>query len=145
MRWKPQPIIDGLGKLGFMFAHKPLLIGGRAMEYYGIRKAGADIDFVISGIDHENLAKKYPDHIQDLYGDLGICEFGLEMWNQICRFTYDDLKENAIEKDHFLVASLEKLVLLKTIAIRLEKSKKDLELLSECILDLQYGKKQFPS
>lgn len=29
-----------LTKLNFTFQHKPLLIGGKAMEYYDIRKGG---------------------------------------------------------------------------------------------------------
>ena len=34
--------------LDYKFRYKPLLIGGGAMEYYGLRKAGADIDLVVS-------------------------------------------------------------------------------------------------
>ncbi len=68
-----------LSRLNFEFSDKPLLIGGKAMEYYGIRKAGADIDFVISERDHERLKKEYPDHVKDLWGDIGICEFEFEI------------------------------------------------------------------
>ena len=96
-----------LEKLGYQFREKPLLIGGKAMEYYGLRKAGADIDLVISAADHQQLAQHYPDHIKDLYGDLGICEFEFEIWNHICRFDYDALKEGAIEEPDMLVISLE--------------------------------------
>jgi hypothetical protein len=64
-----------LEKLAYQFHDKPLLIGGKAMEYYGLRKAGADIDLVISLGDHANLKHQYPHHIKDLYGDIGICEF----------------------------------------------------------------------
>jgi hypothetical protein len=55
-----------LDKLQFNFKHKPLLIGGKAMEYYGIRPAGADIDFVVSADDHKRLTAQYPDHIKDI-------------------------------------------------------------------------------
>ena len=37
-----------LSKLNFAFRTRPLLIGGKAMEYYGLRKAGEDINFVIT-------------------------------------------------------------------------------------------------
>ena len=40
-----------LEKLDYQFQNKPLLIGGKAMEYYGLRRAGADIDLVISESD----------------------------------------------------------------------------------------------
>ena len=42
----------GLDVLQYTFIHKPLLFGGKAMEYYGLRKAGADIDLVIHEEDH---------------------------------------------------------------------------------------------
>ena len=111
-----------LRKLNFTFAAKPLLIGGLAMEYYELRESGADIDLVISATDHEKLRKKYPADVKDLYGDIGICVYDFEIWNQICRFKYENLVQNAIEKEHYFVISLEKLILLKTIAINIEKS-----------------------
>lgn len=37
-----------LSNLDFSFQARPLLIGGKAMEYYGLRQAGSDIDFVIT-------------------------------------------------------------------------------------------------
>ena len=47
-----------LDTLAYPFREKPLLIGGKAMEYYGLRKAGDDIDLVISVADHTRLAKQ---------------------------------------------------------------------------------------
>ncbi len=127
-----------LEKLAYEFQDKPLLIGGVAMEYYGLRKAGADIDLVISQQDHQALAHKYPDHIKNLYGDIGICEFDFEIWNQICRFDYEELKEGAIEKPDLLVISLERLLFLKTLAIKKEKYYKDVLLLVDEILKRKY-------
>ena len=43
------------GKLNYTFQAKPLLVGGKAMEYYQLRKAGADIDFVVCAQDYECL------------------------------------------------------------------------------------------
>jgi hypothetical protein len=34
--------------LSYRFKSKPLLIGGAAMEHYGLRKRGADIDLVVT-------------------------------------------------------------------------------------------------
>jgi hypothetical protein len=59
----------------FDFQHKPLLIGCKAMEYYGIRQAGKDIDLVIAADDHKRLVAQYPNHIKDLHGDIGVCTF----------------------------------------------------------------------
>ena len=126
-------------KLNYQFQDKPLLIGGLAMEYYGLRKSGADIDLVISARDHERLKQQYPDHIKDLYGDIGICEFEFEIWNQICRYTYDELRSEAIEEDSFLVISLERLLFLKTLAIKEEKYYKDVLLMVDEILKRKYA------
>ena len=128
-----------LEKLDYHFQDKPLLIGGKAMEYYGLRKSVDDIDFVISLRDHANLKRQYPDHIKDLYGDIGICEFEFEIWNQICRYDYEELKVGAIEEDALLVISLERLLFLKTLAIKEEKYYRDVLLIVDEILKRKYA------
>ena len=110
------------------------------MVYYGLRKAGADVDFIISQEDHKRLSEKYPSNIKDLYGDLGICEFEFELWNTVCRFDYNYLKVGAIEEDEFLIVSLEKLLFLKAIAMKIPKYLNDLELVVDKILKIAYGK-----
>ena len=129
-----------LEALGYTFIHKPLLIGGKAMEYYGLRKAGADIDLVIHEQDHRALLSKYPLNVKDLAGDIGICEFGYEMWNQICRFDYEYLRSNAIEESDFLVVALERLLFLKALAMGIPKYHKDLEMVVGLVLKKAYGK-----
>ena len=128
-----------LEKLAYQFQDKPLLIGGMAMEYYSLRKAGADIDLVISLRDHDNLMRQYPDHIKDLYGDIGICEFEFEIWNQICRYNYEELKVGAIEEPAMLIISLGQLLFLKTLAIKKEKYYQDVLLLVDEILKRKYA------
>jgi len=110
------------------------------MEFYNLRKAGADIDLVIHYEDHFKLKKQYPDHIKDLHGDIGICEYGFEIWNQICMFDYNYLKENAVEESDYLVVSLEKLLFLKALAMKKPKYLKDLELVVDLVLRKAYGK-----
>lgn len=135
---KGNPIELPLSKLHYRFIDKPLVIGGVAMEYYGLRKTGADYDLVVSLRDHAALKSLYPDHIKDLYGDIGICEFDFEIWNQIARFDYEELKAGAIETDDLLIISLEKLLFLKTLAIRHEKYYQDVLLLVDEILRRKY-------
>jgi hypothetical protein len=109
-------VID-LNKLDFTFASKPLLIGGKAMEYYGLRKAGADIGSVIMAEDYERLARKYPDNLRDLGGDLGVCVFEFEIWKSICLFDYQFLSAGATGKEEYLIISLEKLLFLKALGM----------------------------
>jgi hypothetical protein len=131
-----------LSKLNFQFTSKPLLIGGKAMEYYGLRPSGADIDFVISVEDHARLWQQYPDCHKELWGDYGVCtRVGgdeLEIWDSICLLDYNALTPGAVDEDDILVISLEKLLLLKALAIRVPKYQKDLELLVDHITRRQY-------
>ena len=129
-----------LNILNYNFINKPLLIGGKAMEYYGLRKAGLDIDLVIHNDDHKILKGIYPNNIKDLCGDIGICEFGFEIWNQICTFDYDYLMENAIEENSYKIISLEKLLFLKALAMEIPKYHNDLELIVKLVLDKAYKK-----
>lgn len=127
-------------KLAFKFSSKPLLIGGRAMEYYGLRKAGEDIDLIITAEDYEQLAQKYPNHTKDVWGDLGVCVHEFELWQSILLFDYSYLSEGAIEEEDYLVISLEKLLFMKALTMREPKSHADLELIVDKIIKMKYTK-----
>jgi len=125
--------------LGYSFIHKPLLVGGMAMEYYGLRPAGNDIDLIVHPDDHSALTEKFPDSIRDIYGDIGVCVHGFEIWNTICTFGYDYLREYAAEEDNHLVISLEKLLFMKALGMEIPKYHRDMELIVKKILDDAYG------
>ena len=129
-----------LDQLTVEFSSKPLMIGGAAMEYYGLRKVGDDIDFVVSDEDHKILELKYPDEIKDIYGDRGVCVCGLEFWDRICTFGYTYLCVGAIEEEQYLVISLEKLLFLKALAMKIPKCLTDLELTVDLVLKRAYNK-----
>lgn len=132
-----------LSKLNYTFHRKPLLIGGKAMEYYELREAGNDIGFVLALEDYEGLKQAYqePEFHRDLFGDLGVIVHELELWKWICLFDYDFLSKKAIEKEEYLIISLEKLLFLKALAMKEEKYHKDLELVVQKILNVQYETK----
>ena len=127
-----------LGKLDFTFSAKPLLIGGMAMQYYGLRPAGADIDLVITREDRARLVAQYPDGHKDLYGDLGVCVYEFEIWQTICLFDYAYLSPGAIDGGDWLVISLEKLLFLKALAMKIPKYHHDLELIVARVLRDQH-------
>jgi hypothetical protein len=127
-----------LAKLNFTFTTPPLLIGGMAMEYYNLRPSGADVDFVITEQDYERLARQYPDHLKDLKGDLGICVFEFEIWKSICLFVYEFLVAGALEQEGYRVISLEKLLFLKALGMKVDKYHRDLELLVARVLQDRY-------
>ena len=126
-----------LNKLSYTFKQKPIVVGGMAMEYYSLRKAGSDIDLIASGDDVKNLIIKYPNRVKDLYGDIGVCPFDFEIWKTINYYSYDFYKINAIEKDNFFIISLEKLLFMKTLVIEKESYLEDIKLIVQKIIDTQ--------
>lgn len=149
--------IPNLSKqINFQFKHKPLLVGGKAMEYYGLRKSGKDVDYIIEKSDfiklkkhlekqglnyrksgHKQSYKTIPEFV-DLYGDQGLLIFEFEIWNQIVKCDYTFLLENSIKKEHCLVISLDKLLYLKTLAINKRKYFNDVKLIVKKILADKY-------
>lgn len=138
------------------FHEKPLLIGGLAMEYYGLRKAGRDIDFVLSKSDHKRLEEKLrtkgllylqgrhtpgfkdtPEFV-DLYGDKGILFHELEIWTCILLFDYDYLSRGAIEQEHCKIISLEMLLFMKALCVDQAKYLNDVVLIGKKIISNQY-------
>lgn len=114
---------------GLVLTVKPILIGGMAMEYYGLRKAGNDIDLVITGQDYEALARSHPEKRKDIYGDLGVVLGKFEIWRSITLLDYDFFKQGAVEEACCLVLSLDRLLLTRVCALHLDKYQKDLELI----------------
>jgi hypothetical protein len=113
------------------FIEKPILIGGMAMEYYEMRKAGADIDLIITDEDYQALAQKYPNHRKDLYGDLGMVIGKFEIWRSIAHLDYNFFKKDAIEEENILIISIDRLLWTRVCAMEVEKYRNDLGLLKE--------------
>lgn len=120
-----------LNKLAYSFKTKPLLIGGKAMEYYDLRHSGDDIDLIATEEDVVNLIKIYPARVKDLWGDLGVCPLEFEIWKTIRLFDYDFYSENSIETENYLIISLEKLLFMKTLAIEEVKYFEDVKLITQ--------------
>lgn len=127
-----------LSKLHYTFRKKPILVGGKAMEYYGLRKAGSDIDFIADEKDVVELIKLYPDRVKDLWGDLGVCPYEFEIWRTIVFFNYGYFLEDALEQDDYFIVSLEKLLFMKALAMKKEKYLKDTKLIVENVINKQY-------
>ncbi|MEO1771967.1 hypothetical protein [Candidatus Enterococcus ferrettii] len=131
---------------GITFREKPLLIGGLSMEYYGIRKHGNDIDFIVAEEDYQALAAKYPKNQQDKWGDRFLSVASYEFLRSIFRFDYAFLATGAIEYEHCKVISLEKLFFMKVLAFdnqpEVEKHTKDYQLILAYFLE-RFQNKEF--
>ena len=121
-----------LWRFGIAFQAKPVVVGGFAMEYYGLRKRGDDIDLIICNDDYQVLAEKFPKHRKDMWADLGISVHGYELFRSIWKFDYDFFASGATEFGQCKVISFDKLFLMKVLAMNAaEKHKNDVDLILE--------------
>ena len=124
-----------LSKEQLGFNSKPILIGGMAMEYYGMRKSGADIDLVITDSDYPILSDKHPDSRKDLWGDLGVVVGKFEIWRSIALLDYDFYLKDAVDEGDVFVVSLDRLLFMRVIAMDVDKYMNDLNLMKTYYYD----------
>ena len=123
-----------LNEKNFHFTRKPILIGGMAMEYYGMRKSGADIDLVICDEDYQSLAREFPENRKDIWGDLGVVLDPFEIWRCIMLLDYDFYLKDAIDEGIAYVVSLDRLLLMRVFAMDVPKYMDDLKLMKDYYL-----------
>lgn len=124
--------------LNYAFTTKPIVFGGTAMEHYGLRKRGHDIDLFVSFADYDALAAKYPDGSKDMWGDLGLVVGEFELWRSIWKVDYTFFAQDAMEYDQYRVLSIEKLLLTKVLALKSpekQKQEADINLIVQYILN----------
>jgi hypothetical protein len=99
--------ISLFASFSFPFLHKPLVIAGKAMEHYGLRLAGNDLDLVVHPEDFQQLHFQHPEgFFVNAAGDRGIKVDAFEFYLSQFGIEYHFLKENALEqKDHLVRVS----------------------------------------
>ncbi len=154
-------------KLNYEFIKPPILIGGGAMEYYGMRKTGHDYDFMISIEDFQilkNMGKQL-----NTFGGKEIDEDGLstdgdntfssvdgleiDLAVTMFQFKYDFFDHNTEPLGPYKVVSRENLLLMKSLAASnnygwdaefkqymIEKQRRDVDLILKSIVEHQYKK-----
>jgi hypothetical protein len=119
-------------KLGYEFLDKPVIVGGLAMEYYGLRKHGDDIDFIVTDRDYQRLKVKFPNNRKDVWGHFGILGNGFELLRSIYKFDHAHYSLGAIELTNYKIVSIDMLFRMKVFAIGVaEKHDADVQLLKE--------------
>jgi hypothetical protein len=118
-------------EINFHFTKKPILIGGMAMEYYELRKSGADIDLIVCDEDYQSLALAYPDNKKDIWADLGVVIEPFEIWRSIKLLDYDFYLRDAIEEKFVHIVSLDRLALMRVFAMDTPKYMDDLRLIKD--------------
>lgn len=153
--------------LKYTFKRKPILIGGGALEYYGLRKTGHDWDFMISMEDYKALKNVYE---LNTFGGKELDKDGLSVdvdntFSEIMgldldlaitmfQYRYDFFDSERLETlGEFKVMSLEHLLLLKTLAASnsegwdegnedymIRKQRNDVDLIVKGIVERKYKK-----
>ncbi len=106
----PLHIID------YSFKHQPIVIGGHAMMYYGLRKAGMDVDLVVANEDFTDLWARFPHRKVEKFGEIGIYYKPFEIWPVFRGYTYWQLRRMSHEEGLFRVVSLKMLYTLKMLS-----------------------------
>ena len=145
-----EPLIT-LGNI-YTFTDKPILLGGGAMEYYGLRKTGHDLDIMISQRDKRELLKR--GYTPNLFGgktdkdiDSTFSNFdgtGVDLVVTLNQYGYGFFKDTSLPyggHTKLLVISLEHLLLTKVFAGEYSgetKHKTDIKLVLKGIEKQQY-------
>jgi hypothetical protein len=130
-------------RLGYEFLDKPLIVGGLAMEFYGLRKHGDDVDFIVSDRDYQRLKVKFPENRKDVWGDFGNLVNGFELFRSIYKFDHAHYSLDAIELTNYKIVSVDMLFRMKVFAMGVtEKHDHDVELLKEYYKQFQNRKYQ---
>lgn len=144
-------IMKGINLSNYNFKQKPLVVGGLALEYYGIRQNGHDFDYIVSSEDWKILKEIYPENI-NLFGgetekdvdatiNLENMNEHIDLISTLYQFNYDYLSKFSIEFKSYKVISLPMLLLVKSLAAvynNHEKSQRDQKLIVDFIVNKQY-------
>ena len=114
--------------LGYKFKYPPILVGGKAMEYYKLRTTGHDIDYIIHKYDYENLSQIHEPNPYMPEQTPGITFKGgkidIDFFLNLYQYDYEKLRKNAIRHNKYLVISKEDLILVKSMTAFDKKNKR---------------------
>ena len=144
-------IMKGLKLSKYKFKKPPLVVGGLAMEYYNIRKAGHDFDYVVSPADWKELKKLHPDKInlfggkneKDVDATINLYKVHVDLISTLFKFKYSYLSKGAINNKNYKIISIDKLLMLKTLGAVVNnhnKSIKDQKRIVDHIVKTNYKK-----
>jgi hypothetical protein len=111
----------------------PILIGGKALEHYGIRKSH-DYDFIVSEKDFSKLTKKFKVFDDFPKATPGIklfnpkTDFEIDLFVEMFGYKHRDLIKNCKKKGKYYIADIKDLLLLKckTLTVSLPNRKRNI-------------------
>src|SRR6266700_2515395 len=106
-----------LAGIPFTFAAPLLVVGGKGLEFYGLRR-GNNTDWVVSEGDFHYLRKVVPEgYFKNAFGDEEVRWQEHEFYSSLFGLRYELLIIEARQSHHYLVASPEVLWCLKVAAV----------------------------
>lgn len=149
MQSAKEKILEGLSSCEFKFTRPPLVLGGLALEYYGIRETSHDYDYMVSAEDWLCLKRLHPDKInlfggkteKDIDATINLEKEKVDLISTLYQHDYDHLSKNAIVEDGYIVISIDNLLFTKTLDAvynKHDKSKNDQEMIVKHILKVKY-------
>ena len=117
--------------LNYKFQDKPLIVGGYALQYYGIRKAGHDIDMMVSLRDWKKLTKLHPNNINHHGGNDSTInirgEYDIDLIKTLYHYDYKFLSQNSKELNNCKIISIENQFLVKALPALQKKNSKSVK------------------
>jgi len=128
-------ILKGIKLTNYKFKKPPLVIGGLALEYHGIRKTGHDYDYIVSPSDWKELKKEFPDKVflfggkteKDIDATIQLKDIHVDLIKTLFQFNYTYLSKSAINHNDYKIISIEKLLMLKTLGAVFNKHTKSIK------------------
>ena len=127
-------ILKGINLSKYKFKKPPLVLGGLALEYYGIRKSGHDYDYMVSQNDWKELKKLHPKKINlfggktedDIDATINLNDVHVDLIKTLFMYNYSYLSKGSINFGDYKIISLEKLLMLKTLGAVMNRHKKSI-------------------
>jgi hypothetical protein len=124
------PLRLDLSPLGYRFEDKPILVGGGAMQHYGLRERGDDLDFIVSARDYAALEAGHRDCRKDIWGDFGLRIGEYELFRSMYKFDHPYFDAGSSDLGDYKVVSIDMLFRMQVFAMGSgEKRRRDVELL----------------
>jgi len=103
----------------YKFKYSPILVGGKAMEYYNLRKTGHDIDYIVHKYDYNKISKIQEPNPYMPTQTPGITyrdgKLDIDYFLNLYQYDYNYLKKNAIKHNNILIISKDDLILVKSM------------------------------
>ena len=128
-------ILKGIKLTKYKFIKPPLVVGGLALEYHGVRKTGHDYDYIVSKEDWKKLKKIHHNKInlfggkdeKEIDATINLKNIHVDLIKTLYQYDYNYLSKDSIKYKIYKIISLEKILFLKTLDGIFKKTPKSIK------------------